>query len=84
MASSQAAHEAGRTPDADFHAFHQRELELIRSEGGDDPALRRAVAVTSALLGEERRSLGGDVVAGDEHRVRDRACAEPLERRAPL
>jgi glycosyltransferase involved in cell wall biosynthesis len=38
--------------DRAFHDFHRREIELIRSEGGDDRAVRRAMDATSVLLGK--------------------------------
>lgn len=41
---------AGRRDEA-FHAFHREEIELIRSEGKDDPAVQRAMSATSVLLG---------------------------------
>jgi len=37
--------------DAEFKAFHRRELERIGSEAGSDGAVRRALAVTSLLVG---------------------------------
>ena len=41
---------AGRR-DHEFKAFHRRELELIRSESGNEGTVRRSLAVTSLLLG---------------------------------
>lgn len=41
---------SGRRDDR-FHTFHSREIDLIRSEGGADPTVQKAMMLTNLLLG---------------------------------